>query len=193
MINYDKKVFAENLRFFLSMSGMTSSELANRLNVSRSIVSEWCNAKKIPRMDKIEAMAKIFHISISDLLEKDEYDYSLDSEERISSIPTHMKEKLERKYPNNPRAQWIEYFDWDFNEIVKEMNRKERLSRDFPGSFSDPPREYLNMLQEMFEDENAKFEKVSEDEKLLIDLFRSVPDDKKKLAIEMIRAALKAQ
>lgn len=34
---------------------------------------------------------------------------------------------------------------------------------------------------------------LSEDEKLLIDLFRSVPDDKKKLAIEMIRAALKAQ
>lgn len=34
---------------------------------------------------------------------------------------------------------------------------------------------------------------ISEDEKLLIDLFRSVPDDKKKLAIEMIRAALKAQ
>ncbi len=34
---------------------------------------------------------------------------------------------------------------------------------------------------------------LSKDEKLLIDLFRSVPDDKKKLAIEMIRAALKAQ
>ena len=34
---------------------------------------------------------------------------------------------------------------------------------------------------------------ISEDEKLLIDLFRSVPDDKKKRAIEMIRAALKAQ
>ena len=192
MINYDKNIFAENLKFFLSMSGMTSSELAERLNVSRSIVSEWCNAKKIPRMDKVEAMAKIFHISISDLLEKDDYDYSTDSEQRLSSIPVHMKENLERKYPNNPRAQWIDFFDLGVNEIIKEMNKKERLIRDFPEIFSYPSNEYLNMLQESLEDENAKFEKVSEDEKLLLDLFRCVPEDKKKLVIEMIRAALKA-
>ena len=79
-------------------------------------------------------------------------------------------------------------------QIANEMNIfKSNLSRMLKLELSNEKKlEIIGIIDEI-SNENAKFEKVSEDEKLLIDLFRSVPDDKKRLAIEMIRAALKAQ
>lgn len=132
MISYDKNIFAENLKYFLAANRMTRSELATRLNVSRSIVTEWCSAKKIPRMDKIEAMAKIFNIWTPDLIARDPYDYELDPKKRFSSLTPQRKKELEKMFPNCPRAQWIYYFNSTCDAISDDINHKERLNQEFP-------------------------------------------------------------
>lgn len=63
------KVFSKNLRLYLDKNNMTQLDLAKRLNVGTTSVSNWCNGLKSPRMDKVDAMCKLFNCSRSDLME----------------------------------------------------------------------------------------------------------------------------
>ena len=48
-----KMVFAENLKAYLNSKGYTQLDLATYMNCSSSTVSDWCNGKKYPRVDKM--------------------------------------------------------------------------------------------------------------------------------------------
>ena len=48
---------------------MTQLELSKRLGVGTTSVYNWCNGIKTPRMDKVDAMCKIFNCKRSDLME----------------------------------------------------------------------------------------------------------------------------
>ena len=72
MNQYDKSVFANNLNRYMRETGIKASDICSLLNVSKSTVSSWCNAQKIPRMDKIESLANHFHVLKSDLIEEKE-------------------------------------------------------------------------------------------------------------------------
>ena len=58
--------FAKRLRYFLERDNMNQIELAKKLNVSPQSVTNWVNAIKTPRMDKVDAMCDIFHCRRSD-------------------------------------------------------------------------------------------------------------------------------
>lgn len=73
-----KRAFSKNLIRLLDSSGETQIQLANALGVSKSTVSSWCTAEKMPRMDKIEAIARHFGISKSDLLATEQEDIGFD-------------------------------------------------------------------------------------------------------------------
>ena len=74
----NKDIFAENLRYYIEKSGKDRRELAEIWGFPYSTVTEWINAKKYPRIDRIEIMANYFHILKSDLIE----DRKKQSEER---------------------------------------------------------------------------------------------------------------
>lgn len=74
----NKDIFAENLRYYIEKSGKDRRELAEIWGFPYSTVTEWINAKKYPRIDRIEIMANYFHILKSDLIE----DKKKQSEER---------------------------------------------------------------------------------------------------------------
>lgn len=66
-------LFSKNLNKYLDLYQMTQQDLIKALrkegiNVSRSTVSYWCNGVKAPRVDKIDAMCRIFRIKRSDLI-----------------------------------------------------------------------------------------------------------------------------
>ncbi len=63
------KIFSKNLRYFLEKYDMTQLELSKRLGVGTTSVYNWCNGLKSPRMDKVDAMCKIFNCNRSDLME----------------------------------------------------------------------------------------------------------------------------
>lgn len=52
------------------MHGKTQKDLIDFIHVSSSTVSNWCTGQKLPRMDKIQAIANWLGINTSDLIEE---------------------------------------------------------------------------------------------------------------------------
>jgi transcriptional regulator with XRE-family HTH domain len=65
----NKKVFAENLNYYLNEHNMMKKDLANKLGIGQSTVTDWTKMRAYPRMDKVQRMAEIFGIEMSDLVE----------------------------------------------------------------------------------------------------------------------------
>lgn len=80
-----KKVFARNLTYFLELNHKTQADLYKYVGVSSATASDWCNGKKMPRMDKIRSICAWLEIEQSDLLEdraKKTVSYYLDDDAR---------------------------------------------------------------------------------------------------------------
>lgn len=75
MKTWSKEVFANNLKRYMDEKNITQKELAKIIGVSTTSLNEWVNAKKYPRIDKIEMLADYFGILKSDLIEDNPPDY----------------------------------------------------------------------------------------------------------------------
>lgn len=80
-----REIFSENLRMYLSDSGMDQAELAEKINVSQSAISHWINCNKYPRIDTIERIAAVFNIQKSDLTE--DWHRVKNLKEKVRKIP----------------------------------------------------------------------------------------------------------
>jgi len=67
------EVFSDNLDQLLAKQEKTQADLARYMKVSTATASDWCNAHKMPRVDKIKAIANWLHVSMGDLLEERHY------------------------------------------------------------------------------------------------------------------------
>ena len=65
-----QKIFSKNLTYYMELNGKTQTDLINDLGFNKSAVSTWCNGTRLPRMDKVEMLAKYFNINRSDLIEE---------------------------------------------------------------------------------------------------------------------------
>ena len=61
--------FAENLRTERKRRGMTQIELAGKVGVSQTTVSQWESTEKYPTLDKIYDIANALKISVSALVD----------------------------------------------------------------------------------------------------------------------------
>ena len=59
---WSKRVLARNLKRYMQESGKSQKEMAEVVGVSAPTFNEWINAKKCPRIDKIQIMADYFGI-----------------------------------------------------------------------------------------------------------------------------------
>jgi len=66
----NKETLSKNLKYYIEKSGKDRKELAEIWGFPYSTVTEWVNAKKYPRIDRIEIMADYFGILKSDLIEE---------------------------------------------------------------------------------------------------------------------------
>ena len=64
-----KRIFAKKLNFYMAKCGKTQNDLVHDFGYRASTVSDWCNGKKLLRMDKIQALADYFGVEKSDLIE----------------------------------------------------------------------------------------------------------------------------
>lgn len=67
--DYYKNIFSKNLKYYMNLNNKEQIDLINDLGFNKSSVSTWCNGTRLPRMDKVEALAKYFGIKRSDLIE----------------------------------------------------------------------------------------------------------------------------
>src|SRR3712207_677795 len=66
----NKEVMAKNIKRYMDIHNIDRKELANIAGVAYSTLSDWLNANKYPRIDKIEKMSNYFGISKADLVEE---------------------------------------------------------------------------------------------------------------------------
>lgn len=64
-----KEIFAKNLNYWMNNRNKTQMDLMNDLDLSSSTVSDWCNAKKYPRMGTVQMLADYLEILKSNLIE----------------------------------------------------------------------------------------------------------------------------
>ena len=62
------QIFSNRLRYYLDINNMSQAELAAKLGVGTTSVSNWVNGLKTPRMGKVDAMCEIFGCRRSDLI-----------------------------------------------------------------------------------------------------------------------------
>lgn len=65
-----KTIFSSNLKREMEEAGKTRMDICNALGFSYYTVTDWVKGKKMPRMDKVEKLAKYFGCLISDLIEE---------------------------------------------------------------------------------------------------------------------------
>ena len=68
-ITYDKDIFAANLLRLIKENHEKQIDIARLLGVSKSSVSAYCSGSQMPRMDKIEQLARHFGVPRSALID----------------------------------------------------------------------------------------------------------------------------
>ena len=87
------KTFSKALNYYLNLKGKNQQDLINDLGYSSSTVSQWCNGKNIPRMDRLKALATYLGIDKTELLK----DPEAFSQEKFNADPDLVSELLDRK------------------------------------------------------------------------------------------------
>lgn len=62
-----REVFVQNLREFMAARGKRQIDIVEELGYPQSLVSDWMNGKKYPRVDAMERLADYLNVYISDL------------------------------------------------------------------------------------------------------------------------------
>jgi transcriptional regulator with XRE-family HTH domain len=83
----NKKILANNLNRFLQLKDIDRNQLCASLDIKYSTLADWLNAKKYPRIDKIEMLANYFGVQKSDLIE--EKDVQINVDPRIQTLAAH--------------------------------------------------------------------------------------------------------
>lgn len=65
-----RRIFARNLSRYMELCNKKQADIINDLGINKSAVSTWINGTRMPRMDKVQALADYFGINKSDLLEE---------------------------------------------------------------------------------------------------------------------------
>ena len=64
--------FNEKLQQLRTKNGLTQEQLAEKVFVSRVAVAKWESGRGYPNLDSLKMLAKVFNVSIDDLLSSEE-------------------------------------------------------------------------------------------------------------------------
>lgn len=113
----NKKIFAENLKYYMNINNKTRADVCRDLDIPYSTFTDWCNANIYPRIDKIEILANYFDIKKSDLVER---------REKVDKLGNPVKEvpllgTVKAGYDYLAQENWIGIVDVDAN-LVKDCS-----------------------------------------------------------------------
>lgn len=69
-MKYDVDSFGENLKYYMRKWDISSQELAEKLFVSLSTVTNWRKNKNIPATDSLLLLAEMLNVSLDELFKK---------------------------------------------------------------------------------------------------------------------------
>lgn len=130
----NKEIFAQNLKYYMELNRKDRYEICNILGFKYSTFSEWCNANKYPRIDKIEMLANYFNISKSDLIEDKQKDNINELGNPVVSIP--LLGSVKAGYNHLAQETWQGTIKVDSSIIT--ANRNEYFALEVKGDSMSP-------------------------------------------------------
>lgn len=102
-----KKTFAKNLQRKMMEYSLNQTELARRMGVTQSTMSDWCHGRVLPRSNRLEQLCKIFHCDPADLLGNVQQAVEYELDRHLSEmLNTPEAKAAEQKI----HAQLVEYY-----------------------------------------------------------------------------------
>lgn len=65
----DKEIFSRNLQHYMELNNKSRNDICQALGFNYYTFTDWVNAKKYPRIDKVQKLADYFGVLKSDLIE----------------------------------------------------------------------------------------------------------------------------
>lgn len=116
----NKVIMAENLKRLMKDKGVNATDVCNALNFKHNTFSDWINAKRYPRVDKINKMAAYFNVDNYELTEP----YS-----KIDKL-TKYREEL-KLYEERLREHNEKFKEYQTNEIQAAFDKLLKDREDF--------------------------------------------------------------
>ena len=133
-----KRIFAENLNYYIKNSGKSPTEIANILGVPVGTFFDWLKAKTYPRVNKIELLTEYFGITKSDLLEEHSerrtFNKLSDSREIFANNLCTLLETCRKSRQEVCDAIGVSYFtfsDWCNGKKYPRIEKLESLAKYF--------------------------------------------------------------
>lgn len=202
--------FNHRLRQLRQEKGISQQELADEIGLSKSSINMYERGEREPGIDTIKQISVIFNVDVDYLLGKTD----------TKQITTKIKYKVSKSIGKNIQVL-REKRDMSTQRFAELLKVKESVVLEIESGKRTLDKEMLfricdilsttpdfldGVIAERLEngdwDAEYRYErqqnspeelKLSEGEKVLIDLFRKVPEDQKKMVLQMIRAALSSQ
>lgn len=202
----NKEIFSKNLSYYLALSGKEQKEVAEAIEVATSTFNDWVKGKNYPRIDKIEKLASYFGIKKSDLIEKHIFIKDKVNKTIAKNIKT-FREDAKMSQTEFANLLGVDEVTVCNIESGNHIPSKEMIFR-ICDIFKTTP-DFLNgTIEELFEngDTDAEYRllrqqqplvttesELTDGERILIELFRKLPDEAQKMYLEVLRASLKSQ
>ena len=130
-MNFGKKLLDARKNMNLSQE-----EVAEKLNITRQTVSKWESNETVPNINQVKLLAKIYKISLEELLNYNKIDEEIES--IIKKTNTKTQDKINwtkvwsKKYPVLETYQNkvnIKKYENDLNNILTELQTKYNYNR----------------------------------------------------------------
>ena len=138
----NKLIMAENLKRLMDIKNVNATDICNALGFKHNTFSDWVNAKRYPRVDKINKMAEYFGVNNYDLTEPHSKIERLNRyREELNKYTEELKanqERFEKQQEQNEQLkarfeQLIkdkqDFYD-ESHEIIAELQKMDKKKRD---------------------------------------------------------------
>ena len=202
----NKEIFSKNLSYYLALSGKEQKEVAEAIEVATSTFNDWVKGKNYPRIDKIEKLASYFGIKKSDLIEEHIFIKDKVNKTIAKNIKT-FREDAKMSQTEFANLLGVDEVTVCNIESGNHIPSKEMIFRICDILKTTP--DFLNgTIEELFEngDTDAEYRllrqqqplvttesELTDGERILIELFRKLPDEAQKMYLEILRTSLKSQ
>ena len=135
-----RRVFQENLKYYMSSLNITQQDIVNALGVSKSTVSDWCHGKNYPRIDVMQRLADFLGVVMNKLTISNDHsdEYSPEEKQLISNY---------RNSSNRVRASLMDILGNPHNKEVYSLTPDESLLIEGYRALPDQGKQY--MLQQL--------------------------------------------
>ena len=130
-MNFGKKLLDARKK-----ANLSQEEIAEKLNITRQTVSKWESNETVPNINQVKLLAKIYKISLEELLNYNKIDEEIES--IIKKANTKTQDKINwtkvwsKKYPILETYQNkvnIKKYENDLNNILTELQTKYNYNR----------------------------------------------------------------